>query len=40
VVVALHRPDLAAGMLDLDAAIVEDLAQELLHGGRIDPCGA
>ena len=34
---AFHRPDLPAGVLNLDAAVVQELAQELLDIGSIDP---
>ena len=35
--VAFHRPDLAAGVLDLQAGVVEDLAEELANEGSINP---
>ena len=38
--VAADRPDLPAGMLDPQARVIEDLAQELLDVRRVDPCGA
>jgi len=34
---AFHRPDLAAGVLNLDAAVVQELAQELLNIRGADP---
>ena len=38
--VAADRPDLPAGMLDPQPRVFEDLAQELLDVGRVDPGGA
>ena len=35
--VAFHRPDLPAGVLDLQGRVVEDLAEELPDDGGIDP---